>query len=181
MIDEVLLEAEEKMEKTVANFSKELLNIRTGRANPSMLESVMVEYYGAPTPLNQVAGISVSEGRQLVIKAYDKSSMKDIERGIYEANLGLTPQNDGNVIRINIPPLTEERRKELVKQVGKIAERDKVALRNVRRAANDDVEKSGETEDAIKQGKKDVQDLTNKYVKKIEDIAKEKEKDLMTV
>jgi ribosome recycling factor len=146
-----------------------------------MLESVMVEYYGAPTPLNQVAGISVSEGRQLVIKAYDKSSMKDIERGIYEADLGLTPQNDGNVIRINIPPLTEERRKELVKQVGKIAERDKVALRNVRRAANDDVEKSGETEDAIKQGKKDVQDLTNKYVKKIEDIAKEKEKDLMTV
>jgi ribosome recycling factor len=107
--------------------------------------------------------------------------MKDIERGIYEADLGLTPQNDGNVIRINIPPLTEERRKELVKQVGKIAERDKVALRNVRRAANDDVEKSGETEDAIKQGKKDVQDLTNKYVKKIEDIAKEKEKDLMTV
>ena len=181
MIDEVLLEAEEKMEQTVANFSKELLNIRTGRANPSMLESVMVEYYGAPTPLNQVAGISVSEGRQLVIKAYDKSSMKDIERGIYEADLGLTPQNDGNVIRINIPPLTEERRKELVKQVGKIAERDKVALRNVRRAANDDVEKSGETEDAIKQGKKDVQDLTNKYVKKIEDIAKEKEKDLMTV
>ena len=108
MIDEVLLEAEEKMEKTVANFSKELLNIRTGRANPSMLESVMVEYYGAPTPLNQVAGISVSEGRQLVIKAYDKSSMKDIERGIYEADLGLTHQNDGNVIRINILTLTDE-------------------------------------------------------------------------
>ena len=102
------------MEKSVEDFSNELVNIRTGRANPSMLDRVMVEYYGSPTPLNQVAGISVVEGRQLVIKPYDKNSMKDIEHGIYQADLGLTPQNDGTVIRIVIPPLTEERRKEMV-------------------------------------------------------------------
>ena len=158
MVELVLEEAKEKMEKSVEAFSNELVNIRTGRANPSMLDRVMVEYYGSPTPLNQVAGISVVEGRQLVIKPYDKNSMKDIEHGIYQADLGLTPQNDGTVIRIVIPPLTEERRN-----------------------ANTDVEKTGETEDEVKAGKEDVQNLTNEFVKKIDQIAKEKEKDLMTV
>ena len=181
MVELVLEEAKEKMEKSVEAFSNELVNIRTGRANPSMLDRVMVEYYGSPTPLNQVAGISVVEGRQLVIKPYDKNSMKDIEHGIYQADLGLTPQNDGTVIRIVIPPLTEERRKEMVKQVNKLAEEAKVALRNIRRNANTDVEKTGETEDEVKAGKEDVQDLTNEFVKKIDQIAKEKEKDLMTV
>ena len=154
MVELVLEEAKEKMEKSIDAFSNELVNIRTGRANPSMLDRVMVEYYGSPTPLNQ---------------------------GIYQADLGLTPQNDGTVIRIVIPPLTEERRKEMVKQVNKLAEEAKGALRNIRRNANADVEKTGETEDEVKAGKEDVQDLTNEFVKKIEQIAKEKEKDLMTV
>ncbi len=181
MIDEVLLEAEEKMEKTVESFTGRIAKVRTGRASPAMLDSVMVEYYGAPTPLNQIAGISVSEGRQLVIKAYDKNSLKDIERGIYEADLGLTPQNDGTVIRINVPPLTEDRRKELVKQVNKMAEEDKVALRNIRRSANDDIKKTADNEDEEKEGKEEVQDLIKKYTAKIDEIAKDKEKDLLTV
>ena len=181
MIDEVLLEAEEKMEKTVESFTGRIAKVRTCRASPAMLDSVMVEYYGAPTPLNQIAGISVSEGRQLVIKAYDKNSLKDIERGIYEADLGLTPQNDGTVIRINVPPLTEDRRKELVKQVNKMAEEDKVALRNIRRSANDDIKKTADNEDEEKEGKEEVQDLIKKYTAKIDEIAKDKEKDLMTV
>lgn len=181
MIDEVLLEAEEKMEKTVESFTNRIAKVRTGRASPAMLDSVMVEYYGAPTPLNQIAGISVSEGRQLVIKAYDKNSLKDIERGIYEADLGLTPQNDGTVIRINVPPLTEDRRKELVKQVNKMAEEDKVALRNIRRSANDDIKKSADNEDEEKEGKEEVQNLIKKYTAKIDEISKNKENDLMTV
>lgn len=181
MIDEVLLEAEEKMEKTVTNFERKISKVRTGRASPAMLDSVKVDYYGAPTPLNQIAGISVSEGRQLVIKAYDKSSLKGIERGIYEADLGLTPQNDGKVIRVNVPPLTEDRRKELVKQVEKMAEEDKVALRNIRRTANDQVKKNADNEDEEKEGKNEVQDLIKKYTAKIDAITKEKEKDLMTV
>ncbi len=168
--------------------------IRTGRATPAMLDKVMVEYYGSPTPLNQVAGVSVQEGRQLVIKAYDKSAMKEIERGIYEADLamkeiergiyeadlGLTPQNDGTVIRINVPPLTEDRRRELVKQVKKAAEDAKVALRNERRRAIDQISKDSD-EDAVKDGKNDVQKLIDKYTKKIEEVAKAKEDDLMTV
>ncbi|MGP1504185.1 MAG: ribosome recycling factor [Eggerthia catenaformis] len=176
----ILLETEEKMEKTIKAYKNELVNIRTGRANPSMLDRVMVDYYGSPTPLNQISGISVVEGRQLLVKPYDKSSMKDIERAVYEADLGLTPQNDGAVIRINIPPLTEERRKELVKQVKKLAEEAKIAIRNQRRKANDLVEK-GEDEDAVKEGKKDIQKLTDKFVQEIDDITKDKESDLMTV
>ncbi len=176
----ILLETEEKMEKTIKAYKNELVNIRTGRANPSMLDRVMVDYYGSPTPLNQISGISVVEGRQLLVKPYDKSSMKDIERAVYEADLGLTPQNDGAVIRINIPPLTEERRKELVKQVKKLAEEAKIAIRNQRRKANDLVEK-GEDEDAVKDGKKDIQKLTDKFIQEIDDITKDKESDLMTV
>lgn len=176
----ILLETEEKMEKTIKAYKNELVNIRTGRANPSMLDRVMVDYYGSPTPLNQISGISVVEGRQLLVKPYDKSSMKDIERAVYEADLGLTPQNDGAVIRINIPPLTEERRKELVKQVKKLAEEAKIAIRNQRRKANDLVEK-GEDEDVVKEGKKDIQKLTDKFIQEIDDITKDKESDLMTV
>ena len=181
MINEIKKDAQERMEKSVEALKNGLSKIRTGRAHPSLLTGISVDYYGAPTPLNQVAGISVVEGRQLVIKPYDKNSMKDIEHGIYQADLGLTPQNDGTVIRIVIPPLTEERRKEMVKQVNKLAEEAKVALRNIRRNANADVEKTGETEDEVKAGKEDVQNLTNEFVKKIDQIAKEKEKDLMTV
>ena len=181
MLNLILEETKEKMDKTIDAFNHELATVRTGRANPTMLDRVMVEYWGEKTPLNQVAGISVVEGRQLVIKPYDKNTLKDIEHGVYEAEIGLTPQNDGEVIRINVPPLTEERRKEYVKQAKKYAEEAKVALRNIRRSANDDVEKAELTEDEVKLGKEKVQKLTDQYVKIIDQLTKEKENDLMTV
>lgn len=181
MLNLILEETKEKMDKTIDAFNHELATVRTGRANPTMLDRVMVEYWGQKTPLNQVAGISVVEGRQLVIKPYDKNTLKDIEHGVYEAEIGLTPQNDGEVIRINVPPLTEERRKEYVKQAKKYAEEAKVALRNVRRSANDDVEKADLTEDQVKSGKEKVQKLTDEYVKKVDALTKEKEAELMSV
>ena len=181
MLNLILEETKEKMDKTIDAFNHELATVRTGRANPTMLDRVMVEYWGEKTPLNQVAGISVVEGRQLVIKPYDKNTLKDIEHGVYEAEIGLTPQNDGEVIRINVPPLTEERRKEIVKQAKKYAEEAKVALRNVRRSANDDVEKADLTEDQVKSGKEKVQKLTDEYVKKVDALTKEKEAELMSV
>ena len=169
------------MEKSIESFKHELSSVRTGRANPTMLDRVRVNYWGEMTPLNQTASISVAEGRQLVIKPYDRNSLKDIEHAIYEANLGLTPQNDGEIIRINVPALTEETRKEYVKQAKKYAEEAKVALRNIRRSANDDVEKADLTEDEVKLGKEKVQKLTDQYVKVIDQLTKEKENDLMTV
>ena len=181
MLDLILEETKERMEKSIEAFKHELSSVRTGRANPTMLDRVKVNYYGEKTPLNQTAGISVVEGRQLLIKPYDKSTLKDIEHAIYEAELGLTPQSDGEVIRINVPALTEETRKEYVKQAKKYAEEAKVALRNVRRSANDDVEKAGLTEDEEKQGKEKVQKLTDEYVKMIDQLTNEKEADLMTV
>lgn len=181
MLDLILEEARERMEKSIEAFQHELSTVRTGRANPTMLDRVMVDYWGEKTPLNQTAGISVVEGRQLVVKPYDKSILKDIEHAIYEANLGLTPQNDGELIRINVPALTEERRKEYVKLAKKFAEDAKVALRNIRRSTNDDVEKAGLTEDEEKQGKEQVQKLTDEFVKKIDQLTKAKETDLMTV
>ncbi|MEE0967057.1 MAG: ribosome recycling factor [Bacilli bacterium] len=181
MINLILEDTKERMEKTIDAFQKDLANVRTGRANPNMLASVMVDYWGSPTPVNQVAGISVVEGRQLVIKPYDKSTLKNIERAIFESNLGLTPQNDGQLIRITVPPLTEDRRKEFVKQVWKYAEQAKVALRNIRRSANDEIKKADLAEDEEKRGQEKVQKLTDQYVKKIDEIGKVKEKDLMTV
>ncbi|WP_028043778.1 ribosome recycling factor [Candidatus Stoquefichus massiliensis] len=181
MLDLILEEARERMEKSIQAFQHELSTVRTGRANPTMLDRVMVDYWGEKTPLNQTAGISVVEGRQLVIKPYDKSILKDIEHAIYEANLGLTPQNDGELIRINVPALTEERRKEYVKLAKKFAEDAKIALRNIRRSINDDVEKAGLTEDEEKQGKEEVQKITDEFVKKIDQLTKAKENDLMTV
>lgn len=136
MLDLILEETKERMEKSIEAFRHELATVRTGRANPTMLDRVMVNYYGEKTPLNQTAGISVVEGRQLLIKPYDKNSLKDIEHAIYESGIGLTPQNDGEVIRINVPALTEETRKEYVKQAKKYAEEAKVALRNIRRTSN---------------------------------------------
>lgn len=181
MLNLILEETQERMEKSIDAFKYDLSSVRTGRANPTMLDRVTVMYWGEKTPLNQVAGISVVEGRQLLIKPYDKSTLKDIEHGIYEAELGLTPQSDGEVIRINVPALTEDRRKEYVKQAKKYAEEAKIALRNIRRSANDDVEKAGLTEDEEKRGKEKVQKLTDQYVKKIDALTKEKETDLMTV
>lgn len=181
MINLILEDTEERMMKSIESFQKDLATVRTGRANPNMLERVMVDYWGSPTPINQVAGISVVEGRQLVIKPYDKTTLKNIEHAIFESNLGLTPQNDGQLIRIVVPPLTEERRKEFVKQVWKFAENAKVALRNIRRSANDEIKKADVAEDDEKRGQEKVQKLTDKYVKKIDELAKAKEKDLMTV
>lgn len=181
MLELILEELREKMEKSIVALNHELSTVRTGRANPTMLDRVAVDYWGEKTPLNQTASISVVEGRQLMIKPYDKSILKDIEHAIYEANLGLTPQNDGEVIRINVPALTEERRKEYVKMAKKFAEDAKVALRNIRRAANDDIEKSDLSEDEEKRGKEKVQKITDEYVKKIDQLAEEKAKDIMTV
>lgn len=181
MLNLILEETREKMNKSIDAFKRDLSTVRTGRANPTMLDRVFVDYWGEKTPLNQVAGISVVEGRQLLIKPYDRSTLKDIERGVYEAELGLTPQNDGEVIRINVPPLTEDRRKEYVKQAKKFAEEAKVALRNIRRTANDEVLDADLTEDQEKKGKEKIQKLTDEYVKKIDQLTKEKEQDLMTV
>lgn len=181
MLDLILEDTRERMDKSIEALKNDLLTVRTGRANPTMLNSVQVNYWGAMTPLNQVAGISVVEGRQLVVKPYDKNSLKDIERAIFEANLGLTPQNDGTLIRINVPALTEETRKNYVKQAKKFAEEGKVAMRNIRRSANSELDKAGLTEDEVKIGKEDVQDLTNEYIKKIDALLKEKENDLMSV
>lgn len=181
MINMILDDANERMTKAIDSYKRDLATVRTGRANPAMLDRVMVDYYGSPTPVNQIAGISVVEGRQLVIKPYDRSSLKDIERGVYEADLGLTPQNDGEIIRINVPALTEERRKEFVKNVWKYAEHAKVAIRNIRRDANDDIKKCDGSEDEIKDGQSRVQKLTDKFVKQIDEIGKAKEKDIMTV
>lgn len=181
MLNLILEETKEKMDKSIDAFKNELSTVRTGRTNPTMLDRVMVNYYGEKTPLNQMASISVVEGRQLMIKPYDKSTLKDIEHGVYEADLGLAPQNDGEVIRINVPALTEETRRGYVKQAKKFAEDAKVALRNIRRSANDDVDKAGLTEDEVKQGKERVQKLTDEYVKIIDQLAKDKEEDLMSV
>ena len=181
MINMILDDTNERMTKTIESFQRDLLSVRTGRANPNMLDRVMVNYYGSPTPVNQIAGISVVEGRQLVIKPYDKSSIKDIEHGIYEADLGLTPQNDGEIIRIMVPALTEERRKEFAKNVWKFAENAKVSIRNIRRDSNDEIKKTDGSEDEIKAGQERVQKLTDKFVKEIDEIAKVKEKDIMTV
>lgn len=181
MIDLILEDTEERMQKSIESFRNELTTIRTGRANPNMLDRVNVDYWGSPTPLNQIAGVSVVEGRQLVVKPYDKSALKNIERAIFEANLGLTPQNDGQILRIVVPPLTEERRKEFVKVVWKYAENAKVAIRNIRRSANDDIKQAGVSEDEEKYAQEDVQDLTNKYIKKVDELAKAKEKELLTV
>lgn len=181
MINMILDDTNERMTKTIESFQRDLSAVRTGRANPNMLDRVMVNYYGSPTPVNQIAGISVVEGRQLVIKPYDKSSIKDIEHGIYEADLGLTPQNDGEIIRIMVPALTEERRKEFAKNVWKFAENAKVSIRNIRRDSNDEIKKTDGSEDEIKAGQERVQKLTDKFVKEIDEIAKVKEKDIMTV
>lgn len=179
MIKEELVE---RMDKAVESYERDLATVRTGRANPTMLDRVQFDYYGTPTPINQMASISVQEGRQLVIKPYDTSTMKDIEHAILESDLGLNPQSDGSVIRLNVPALTEERRKEFVKQVKKYAENAKVAIRNIRRDANDDIKKlSDVSEDEKKRAQEDIQKQTDRYTKKIDEIAAVKEKDIMTV
>ncbi len=169
-----------KMEKVITHLKDELATLRTGMANASMLNRVEVDYYGSPTPLNQIAGISVSEGRTLVIKPYDKSSLKDIERACNEADLGIAPQNDGSVIRLTVPQLTGETRKELAKKVGKIEEECKVQVRNIRRDANQAVKKDKTMdEDVQKDCEEEIQKLTDKYVKEIETLSKKKQDEVL--
>ena len=169
-----------KMDKVIDHLKDELSTIRTGMASPAMLNHVEVDYYGTPTPVNQIAGISVQEGRIIVIKPYDRSSLKDIERACNEADLGIAPQNDGTVIRLTVPQLTGETRKEMAKKVGKIAEDCKVQIRNIRRDANQVVKKDKEMdEDTQKDCENEVQNLTDKYVKKIDELAKAKEKEVL--
>ena len=172
----------EKMAKSISSFEKNLVNIRTGRANPQILEAVNVDYYGTPTPLNQIASISVQEGKTLVIKPYDASSLKDIEKAINESNIGLPPVNDSTVIRITTPALTEETRKGFCKDIGKYAEEAKVSIRNIRRDANDEIKKDKSlAEDQAKGFQDDVQKLTDEYTKKVDELAKAKEKEVMTI
>lgn len=180
-MDEILLETEKKMNSSIENMEKRLLNIRAGRANPAILDGVMVSYYGVDTPLKQLATISIPEARQLQIKPFDKSSLPLMEKAIYEANIGLTPNNNGEVIILNIPALTEDTRRDYVKQAKGIGEDAKIALRNIRQDANNDLKKSELTEDEIKSGQDEVQELINKYNKIVDEKIKVKETELMTV
>ena len=180
-MDEIYLETEESMEKTISNLKDRLTNIRAGRANPAMLDTVKVDYYGAETPLNQLANVSVPEARKLQVKPYDKSILSDIEKAIYEANLGLTPNNTGDMIFISIPELTEDRRKELVKQAKGMAEEAKVALRNIRQDANNNIKKLELNEDEEKRSMDEIQELINTYNKKVDEVLSSKEEELMTI
>lgn len=185
MPKQVISNAKTKMEKSISAYTRELASIRAGRANASLLDKVFVDYYGAPTPINQLAGVSVPEARLLVIQPYDKTILGDIEKAILKSDLGLNPTNDGSVIRMAIPALTEERRKELVKVVKKEAEEAKIMIRNIRRDANDDLkklEKNNEiTEDDLRSYSDDIQKMTDQHIAKIDQITKDKEKEILEV
>ncbi len=174
-----------KMQKTVGVLENEFAAVRAGRANPAVLDKILVDYYGTPTPINQMAAISVSEARVLVIQPWDASTLKSIEKAINTADIGINPQNDGRVIRLVFPPLTEERRREIVKSIHKFGEDAKVAIRSIRRDAMDtfkDLKKKSEiTEDDLKDTEKKVQDLTDKFCKEIDALTAEKEKEIMAV
>jgi ribosome recycling factor len=175
--------AEDRMKKAVETLETEFKSIRTGRASPNLLDRVEVEYYGTPTALKSLSNISVPDGRSLVITPYDKASLKDIEQAIHKSGLGLTPNNDGSVVRINIPVLTEDRRKELVKIVRKVGEEQKVAIRNIRRDSAEDLKKlKGEvSEDEIKRQEESLQKLTDKYIKEVDRRVGDKEKEIMDI
>ena len=184
-IKELLQQAEDRMNKSIEALKHEFASIRTGRASVALLDKVMVDYYGSPTPINQVANISVPEPRMIVIAPWDKTMIGAIEKAILTSDLGLNPNNDGEAIRLAIPQLTEERRKELVKVVSKKAEDAKVAVRNIRRDANDAIKKEEKaktiTEDVSKDGQEQVQKLTDKKIKLIDELRDTKEKDVMSV
>jgi ribosome recycling factor len=185
MVKEALADAEERMKGAITALEQNLATIRTGRASPALVERLSVEYYGTPTPLQQLATISAPEPRLLTIKPFDPSSLKDIERGIMASDLGLTPNNDGKIIRLNIPPLTEERRKELIKVVHHRLEEARVAVRNIRRASHDDLREFEKekliSEDDLKRGETDLQKLTDKYVEKVEEHGQRKEAEIKEI
>jgi len=178
-------EIEQKMQKTLDALARELASLRAGRANPAVLDKLHVEYYGAPTPINQIASVSTPEARTLLISPWDKSSLKAIERAIQASDIGINPNNDGAAIRLVFPPLTEERRKELVKKVHHLAEESKVALRSIRRDAiekyKEQKKKSEITEDDLRVIEKDIQELTEQFVKEVDAIGAKKEKELMEI
>lgn len=182
---EVHKKLEEKMEKTISVLKDELLTIRAGRANPNMLDRVLVDYYGTMTPLKQMAAVSSPEPRTIMVQPWDKTAMASIEKAILTSDLGFNPSNDGNVIRINIPQLTEERRKDLIKLVAKTGEQAKVALRNERREANEAIKKLEKTseisEDDAKKAQDEVQKITDAHTKTIDELIEKKEKDIMEV
>lgn len=184
-IQELLTQQETRMDKTIEALKQEFASIRTGRASTSLLDKITVDYYGAPTPVNQVANVSAPEPRMILITPWDKSMIGDIEKAILQSDLGLNPSNDGAVIRLAIPQLTEERRKELVKVVHKRAEEAKVAIRNIRRDANEVLKKEEKaktiTEDDSKDGQEKIQKLTDKKIKAVDDLKDKKEKDVLEV
>ncbi|MCG9971619.1 ribosome recycling factor [Christiangramia crocea] len=180
-VEFILEEAKEGMEKAISHLKKQLSNIRAGKANPSMLGSVMVEYYGAQTPLNQVANVNTPDARTLSIQPFEKSMIQEIEKGIMQANLGFNPMNNGESVIINVPPLTEERRKQLSKQAKAEAEDAKVGVRNDRKQAMQELKKVEISEDELKDAENDVQELTDSYIERIDNILATKEKEIMTV
>jgi len=184
-LEELFLFGEEKMEKAINQLKREFGSIRSGRANPMILDKVVVDYYGAPTALRQMSQVTVQDGTTLVISPYDKSVMKEIEKAIIKAEIGITPNSDGIVIRLAFPPLTEERRKELTKDVRKSGEESKIAVRNARRDMVDDLKKLEKSEnlpeDVVKDNQDEIQKLTDKYIRVIDNSVEEKEKEVLTV
>jgi ribosome recycling factor len=184
LIKKQLTDAKALMEKAIEHCDNELSKIRAGKASPAMLDGISVDYYGSPTPLNQVGSVNTPDAKTIVIQPWEKSLLGAIEKAITDANLGVNPQNDGVIIRINVPPLTEERRRDLVKKSKSEAENGKIAIRNIRKDINDKIRKlksEGVSEDEMKTGESDVQKLVDSYIVKIDQLADAKEKDIMTV
>ncbi len=182
---EAINKCESKMNKSIDALKNEFASIRAGRANPAILDRVLVDYYGAPTPINQMAAVSVSEARVLVIQPWDKTTLKPIEKAIQASDIGINPTNDGNVLRLTFPQLTEERRKELVKDIKKMGEESKVGIRNIRRDAMEKLKAlkkdNSITEDEQKDGEKKIQNLTDNFVKKIDSLVADKEKEVLSI
>jgi ribosome recycling factor len=184
LIKKQITDAKASMEKAIDHTDNELNKIRAGKASPSMLDDIMVEYYGTPTPLSQVGSVNTPDARTIVVQPWEKSLLVPIEKAIMEANLGVNPQNDGIIIRINVPPLTEERRRDLVKKAKAEAETGKIAIRNIRKDANEKIRKlksEGVSEDEMKTGEAEIQKLTDAYIIKVDQLSDAKEKDIMTV
>jgi len=184
LVKKQINDAKALMDKAIDHADNELNKIRAGKANPAMLDDIMVDYYGSPTPLSQVGGINTPDARTIVIQPWEKSLLSAIEKAIMEANLGVNPQNDGIIIRINVPPLTEERRRDLVKKAKGEAENGKIAIRSIRKDANEKIRKlkgEGVSEDEMKTGEGEIQKLTDAYIIKVDVLSEAKEKDIMTV
>lgn len=177
----ILRSAEDKMQSSLLHLENELLNIRAGKANPNMLKSVMVDYYGNPTAIGQLANINTPDSKSLIVQPWDKSILQEIEKGIINANLGFNPMNNGDTIIVSIPPLTEERRKELVKIVRNESENSKISIRNIRKDSNHEIKKTDISDDEKKNYEIDIQELTDNFITKIDSVLKVKEKEIMTV